>query len=93
MKTKQQLVREELAEILNSGASGDLDAVGCHDYNPQLLPKIMAIFTREQEEIVAKLKSFDISQGETREATLGELFPELFDDLTTQLPEEETEWK
>lgn len=43
-KTLEQTVKK----ILNTGASGDLDASGCADYNPELVEKVVKLISKER---------------------------------------------
>lgn len=46
---------KKLTKILNEGRSGDLDGFGCAEYNPELVPKILSLFSSNYEELGKEL--------------------------------------
>lgn len=52
---------KELKKILNKGRSGDLDACGCAEYNPEMLVEvenfIQSELDRQKEEIIKMVES------------------------------------
>lgn len=51
--------KREIDKILNTGRSGDLDAFGCSEYNPELTPKLIKLFNARTQEIVEEVLGND----------------------------------
>lgn len=46
MTNKTNTVEEQIKKILNTGRSGDLDHLGCAEYNPELVGKLVSLFNQ-----------------------------------------------
>ena len=47
-------LKNQIRKILNEGVSGDLDAFGCAEYNPELVDKLLSLFKKYCKELNAR---------------------------------------